>query len=56
MQGKTSINIAHRIDTIKNSDVVMVFEKGDIVEKGSYPELIAAKGYLFNLEQGIAFT
>ena len=31
MNGKTSINIAHRIDTIKNSDEIMVFEKGKIV-------------------------
>lgn len=31
MDGKTSINIAHRIDTIKNSDEIMVFEKGKIV-------------------------
>lgn len=36
MHGKTSINIAHRMDTIKNSDVIMVFNKGKIVEQGSY--------------------
>lgn len=36
MKNRTCINIAHRIDTIKNSNVIMVFEKGLIVEKGTY--------------------
>jgi ABC-type multidrug transport system fused ATPase/permease subunit len=36
MKHRTCINIAHRIDTIKNSNVIMVFEKGLIVEKGTY--------------------
>ncbi len=49
MEGKTCINIAHRIDTIKNSNVIMVFEKGIIAEKGTYEELIAIKGKFFKL-------
>ena len=32
MKGKTTISVAHRIETIKNSDVIYVFEKGKIVE------------------------
>lgn len=36
MQGKTTINVAHRIETIKNSDEIYVFEKGIIVESGNY--------------------
>lgn len=36
MKNKTSINIAHRIETIRDSDEIMVFEKGLIVEQGSY--------------------
>ncbi len=49
MKDKTCINIAHRIDTIKNSNVIMVFEKGIIAEKGTYEELIAIKGKFFKL-------
>ena len=40
MRDKTTISIAHRIETIKNSDVINVFERGKIVESGTYTELI----------------
>jgi ATP-binding cassette subfamily B (MDR/TAP) protein 1 len=53
MEGKTCINIAHRIDTIKNSNVIMVFEKGVIAEKGTYEELVALKGHFYKLEKGL---
>lgn len=56
MQGKTCINIAHRIDTIKNSNVIMVFEKGVIAEKGTYDELISLKGHFYKLEKGLEFV
>lgn len=36
MQGKTVISVAHRIETIKNSDTIYMFEKGKIIESGSY--------------------
>lgn len=36
MWGKTSITIAHRIETIKNCDKIMVFHLGAIVESGTY--------------------
>lgn len=36
MHGKTVISIAHRIETIKNSDEIYMFEKGKIIESGSY--------------------
>jgi len=36
MTNKTAINIAHKINTVKNADQIMVFEKGMIVEKGNY--------------------
>ena len=49
MKGKTTITIAHRIDTIKNSDIIYVFEKGQIVESGTYSELVSKKGYFYNL-------
>jgi ABC-type multidrug transport system fused ATPase/permease subunit len=36
MTHKTTINIAHRIDTVRNSNQIFVFEKGKIIEKGTY--------------------
>jgi ATP-binding cassette subfamily B (MDR/TAP) protein 1 len=36
MQNKTSISIAHRLDTIKNSNIIYVFEKGSVIEQGNY--------------------
>ena len=40
MQRKTTISIAHRMETIKNSDIIYVFEKGEIVESGTFEKLI----------------
>ena len=39
MTNKTTITIAHRFDTIRNSDIIYVFENGRIVEQGNYNEL-----------------
>ncbi len=52
MKGRTTISIAHRIDTIKNSDEIDVFDYGQVVEKGTYSELVWKKGYFYNLERG----
>jgi len=49
MKNKTTIDIAHRMDTIKNSDIIYVFERGEIVESGNFKDLIAKKGYFYNL-------
>ena len=43
-KGKTSILIAHRLSTIKNTDRIVVMEKGNIVEIGSHKELLANTG------------
>ena len=56
MVGKTTINVAHRIETIKNSDEIYVFEKGKIVESGNYSSLVSKKGYFYNLERGTQFV
>lgn len=48
-EGKTSIIIAHRLSTIKNSDVIIVMNKGNIIEVGNHNELLAKKGFYFNL-------
>ncbi len=52
MKGRTVFVIAHRLSTVKNSDVIMVLEKGRIIERGSHDELIAAKGQYYSLYTG----
>jgi ABC-type multidrug transport system fused ATPase/permease subunit len=48
--GRTSIVIAHRLATIQKSDMIIVLEAGEIVEKGTHKELLAIKnGYYRNL-------
>lgn len=44
MQNRTSIVIAHRLSTIQKADVIVVMQKGKIVEQGSHEELIAKQG------------
>ena len=49
MEGRTAFVIAHRLSTIKNADVVLVIRDGEIIERGSHEELLAEKGFYFNL-------
>ena len=44
MKNRTSIVIAHRLSTIQNADIIVVLNKGEIVEQGKHDELIAKKG------------
>ena len=52
MQGRTVFVIAHRLSTVKNSDVIMVLEQGRIIERGSHDALIAQKGKFYQLYTG----
>ncbi len=52
MVGRTVFVIAHRLSTVKNSDVIIVLDHGRIIERGSHDELIAAKGQYYQLYTG----
>lgn len=51
MENRTTFIIAHRLSTIKDADIIMVIDKGKIVEKGSHNELLKFKGHYYNLYQ-----
>lgn len=52
MKGRTSFVIAHRLSTIQNSDVIMVLDHGNIIERGSHEKLIDEKGTYYQLYTG----
>ncbi|MBO5089408.1 MAG: ABC transporter ATP-binding protein [Clostridia bacterium] len=52
MKGRTVFVIAHRLSTVQNSDVIMVLDKGRIIERGSHDDLIKQKGQYYSLYTG----
>jgi len=52
MKGRTVFVIAHRLSTVRNSDVIMVLDHGRIIERGSHEKLIAEKGQYYQLYTG----
>lgn len=52
MKGRTVFVIAHRLSTVRNSDVIMVLEQGHIIERGSHDKLIEEKGKYYQLYTG----
>lgn len=55
MQGRTTFIVAHRLATIKNADVILVMQNGNIVEQGSHNELLAKKGFYYTLYNNSQF-
>lgn len=52
MEGRTVFVIAHRLSTVRNSDVIMVLDHGRIIERGSHDKLMAEKGVYYRLYTG----
>ena len=49
MKGKTSFVVAHRLSTIVNSDLILVMNKGNVIEKGTHEELLEKHGFYYEL-------
>lgn len=49
MKGRTSFVVAHRLSTIKHSDVILVMKDGNIIEHGNHKELLKQKGFYYKL-------
>ncbi len=53
MQGRTVFVIAHRLSTVRNSNAIMVLEKGEIIERGDHDDLLLQKGKYYQLYHGM---
>jgi ATP-binding cassette subfamily B protein len=49
MNGRTSFVVAHRLSTIKESDLILVMKEGNIIEQGTHEELLGQKGFYYQL-------
>ena len=49
LRGRTSFVIAHRLSTIRDADVILVMNEGSIIEQGTHPELLARRGFYYDL-------
>ena len=49
MKGRTTFIVTHRLDSIINADVILVFENGKLIQKGTHNELINQEGEYKNL-------
>jgi ATP-binding cassette subfamily B protein len=51
MKGRTTLVIAHRLSTIRNADLIVVMDKGQVIEQGKHDELVARGGFYAALER-----
>jgi len=49
MEGRTCFIVAHRLSTIENADTILVMDKGHIIEQGNHKDLLAKKGFYYEL-------
>ena len=49
MKGRTTFIVAHRLSTITSADLILVMNKGNVIEQGTHQELLAKKGFYYNL-------
>jgi subfamily B ATP-binding cassette protein MsbA len=49
IKGRTTFVIAHRLSTVENADLILVLEKGRIIESGTHPELISMRKTYYQL-------
>ena len=53
MENRTTFVIAHRLSTVRDADVIIVLEQGEIIERGSHEELLELKGRYYELYTGV---
>ncbi|MBC7975963.1 MAG: ATP-binding cassette domain-containing protein, partial [Myxococcales bacterium] len=51
MKGRTTLVIAHRLSTIRNADLIVVMDKGQVIEQGKHDDLVARGGFYAALER-----
>jgi ATP-binding cassette, subfamily B, bacterial HlyB/CyaB len=51
LKGRTTLIIAHRLSTVKNADLILVLDRGVLIESGNHEELMAKRGHYFYLNQ-----
>ncbi|MBD2451305.1 peptidase domain-containing ABC transporter [Nostoc sp. FACHB-152] len=51
LKGRSSLIIAHRLSTVRNADLILVLDKGVLIESGTHAELMAKRGHYFYLNQ-----
>jgi ATP-binding cassette subfamily B protein len=56
MRGRTSFIIAHRLNTIRHADQILVLHSGMVIEKGTHETLIKNKGFYYDLNKGVKTT
>lgn len=54
MKNRTTFVIAHRLSTVRNADLIIVLEHGEIIEQGTHEELLALGGRYYQLYTGQA--